>query len=291
MGHVARAEIGILGGTGLYDLPGLEGARDVEIATPFGKPSAPLRLGRLQGRDVAFLARHGRRHHLLPSEIPYRANIWALKSLGVEKVISPSAVGSLQEGLPPRRLVVPNQILDRTRHRPDTFFGEGIVAHVSLADPYSETLRRILIVAGEAVGCRIHDGGTYLCMEGPQFSTRAESQWYRSAGCVVIGMTGVTEARLCREAEIAFASISMVTDYDAWREDEDGVSADEILTVLRENADDAAKVVEAAIPRIPAGPLPENTSLDMAIVTPLEAVPAATLEKLEPILARIRSRS
>lgn len=291
MQEAARAEIGILGGTGLYDMPGLEGARDVEIETPYGKPSAAFRVGSVEGREVAFLARHGRHHQLLPSEIPYRANVWALKSLGVEKVISPSAVGSLRESLPPRRLVVPSQIIDRTRHRPDSFFGEGIVVHVSLADPYSETLRRILILAGEEVGCRIHDGGTYLCMEGPQFSTRAESQWYRSAGCDVIGMTSVTEARLCREAEIAYVSISMVTDYDAWRVDEAGVTAEEIVAVLRDNADDATKVVRAAIPKIPRGSLPENTSLETAILTPLDAVPAATLERLAPLLARVRSRA
>ncbi len=284
----ARAEIGVLGGTGLYDLAGLEDVEDVVVDTPFGRPSAPIRVGTIEGRRVAFLARHGPKHTLLPTEIPYRANVWAFRALGVRKVFSPSAVGSLREHLPPRTLVVPDQILDRTRHRPDTFFGQGLVAHVSLADPFSPALRDALVEGASRAGHAVHEGGTYLCMEGPQFSTRAESRWYRSVGCDVIGMTCVSEARLCREAEIAFASLSLVTDFDAWREAEEGVRAAEILDVLRENAMAATDIVRAAIPLVPAGDLPEMHALETAMVTPLDAVPAATLDRLAPILAPYR---
>ncbi|MFV1959245.1 MAG: MTAP family purine nucleoside phosphorylase, partial [Planctomycetota bacterium] len=206
MDDAANAEIGILGGTGLYELPGLDDVRSVEIDTPYGAPSSPIVLGKLGGRRIAFLARHGPGHRLLPMEIPYRANVWALKSLGVGKVFSPSAVGSLREEIPPRTFVVPDQIVDRTRHRDDTFFGDGLVAHVSMADPFSPALRRIAARAARKVGRRVREGGTYVCMEGPQFSTRAESRWYRAQGWHVIGMTCVTEARLCREAEVAYAS-------------------------------------------------------------------------------------
>src|SRR5688572_6706421 len=210
----STAEIGVLGGTGLYDMDDLEDAHDIEMDTPFGKPSAPFRLGVLGGRRVAFLARHGAGHALLPSEIPYRANVFAMKLLGVSKCLSVGAVGSLREDLPPRTLVVPDQFLDRTRHRADTFFGEGAVAHVSMAEPFAPALRRVLVAAARARGHEVADGGTYLCMEGPQFSTRAESLWYRSLGCSVIGMTNLTEARLCREAEIAYATLSLVTDFE-----------------------------------------------------------------------------
>jgi 5'-methylthioadenosine phosphorylase len=281
-----RAEIGILGGTGLYDMPGLEDVEDVEVETPYGLPSAPLRLGTLEGRRVAFLARHGPHHTLLPGEIPYRANVWALKVLGVSKVLSPSAVGSLREALPPRTLVVPDQILDRTRQRAGTFFGEGIVVHVSLGDPFSEGMRRAILDGARAIGRAVHDGGTYVCMEGPQFSTRAESRWYRGAGGDVIGMTAVTEARLCREAEIAYASLSMVTDFDAWREAEGTVTAAEILDVLRSNAASATEILRAAVPRVPEGSLPENESLRTAIVTPLDRVPPERIERLRPLLDR-----
>lgn len=278
------AEIGILGGTGLYDLPGLQDARDLELDTPYGRPSAPLRLGTLRGRQVAFLARHGHGHRLLPTEIPYRANVYALKLLGVTKCYSVGAVGSLREELPPRSLVVPDQFFDRTRHRPDTFFGDGVVAHVSLAEPFAPALRRTLVEAGRATGHPVTDGGTYLCMEGPQFSTRAESLWYRSLGCAVIGMTNLTEARLCREAEIAFATLSLVTDYDAWRPHEAGVDAAEILAVLRDNAHVAHEVLLEAVPSTPAGPLPENRVLAAALVTPLDRIPVATRGRLLPFL-------
>lgn len=280
--HVA--EVGVFGGTGLYDLPGLEDAHDLDLDTPWGRPSAPVRVGRLGGRRVAFLARHGHGHHLLPTEIPYRANVYAMKVLGVTCCYSVGAVGSLREELPPRSLVVPDQFIDRTRHRVDTFFGEGLVAHVSLAEPFAPALRRVLLEAARAVGHPAADGGTYLCMEGPQFSTRAESLMYRAQGASIIGMTNLTEARLCREAEIAFATLSLVTDYDAWRPHEAGVDAAEILAVLRDNTHVAHEVLAAAIPRTPTEPLPEHRALATALVTPLARLPAALRDRLAPLL-------
>jgi 5'-methylthioadenosine phosphorylase len=284
MGGAGQAEIGIFGGTGLYEMEGLGDARDLDVETPFGKPSSRIRVGTLEGRRVAFLSRHDLGHRLLPSEIPYRANVYAMKTLGVGKVVSAGAVGSLREDLPPRTLVVPDQFIDRTHHRPDTFFGEGVVVHVSLADPFAPAVRRALVEGARATGHDVRDGGSYLCMEGPQFSTRAESVWYRAMGCHVIGMTAITEARLCREAEIAYAALSLVTDYDAWRPHEAGVDASEILAVLKENVQAGREVVRAAVARIPTGDLPENRSLESAIVTPLDRIPAETRRRLLPIL-------
>ncbi|NNF57751.1 MAG: S-methyl-5'-thioadenosine phosphorylase, partial [Rhodothermaceae bacterium] len=255
------------------------------VETPYGAPSSDIRVGSLGGRRVAFLARHGEGHRLLPTEIPYRANVYALKMLGVSKVLAASAVGSLREDLPPRSLVVPDQFLDRTRHRQDTFFGDGLVVHVSLAEPFSEGLRAVLLEAARAAGEHVTDGGTYLSMEGPQFSTRAESVFYKASGCSVIGMTGVTEARLCREAELAYANLNLVTDYDAWRPAEAGVDASEILEVLRHNSHVATEVLRRAVPAVPREPLPANSVLQTAIITPLETVPAETLERLGAILA------
>jgi len=282
----ANAEIGIFGGTGIYDLDDIQDVRDEWLETPYGAPSAHFRIGTVCGRRVAFLARHGEFHRLLPSEIPYKANVWAMKKLGVRKILSPSAVGSLREELPPRTLVVPDQYLDRTRHRPDTFFGDGIVAHVSLGDPFSEGLRQALVTGAKSLDLPVQDGGTYVCMEGPQFSTRAESKWYRSLGGDVIGMTSLTEARLCREAEIAYASLCMVTDYDAWRESEEAVVVSEILEVLKANVEAARQVLCATMPHVPEGPLPENDSLAHAILTPLHEVPEETKIRLGPILGR-----
>lgn len=285
MAPLPQAEIGIVGGTGLYDMQDLADVRDIEIDTPFGPPSSPLRCGRIEGRTVAFLARHGPGHRFLPAEVPYRANAYALKTLGVSKVLATAAVGSLVEALPPRALVVPDQLYDRTRHRRDTFFGDGLVAHVSLAEPFAPALRQALLDAAAAVGHAAHDGGTYVCMEGPQFSTRAESLHYKACGFTVIGMTAYTEARLFREAEIAYANLNLVTDYDAWRLDESGVDTAEILAVLRDNSHVAREVLRATVPQLPAGPLPENAVLAAAMVTPLDRVPAATRARLAPILA------
>ncbi len=283
MATAGQAEIGLIGGTGLYEMDGLDGSREIEVETPFGRPSSSIRLGSLAGRRVAFLSRHGPGHRLLPTEIPYRANIYALRSLGVTKVISSSAVGSLREELPPRTLVVPDQYVDRTRHRVDTFFGDGVVAHVSLADPCAPAMRRVLLDALVALGYPAVDGATYVCMEGPQFSTRAESLAYRAAGWHLIGMTSLTEARLAREAEIAYANLCLVTDYDAWRPHE-AVDAAEILAVLRENSHRAEAVLKDAVARVPPGPLPENRALDSALVTPLEKIPDAARRRLAAIL-------
>lgn len=288
MSELPQAEIGILGGTGLYRMEGFDEAEALEVETPYGPPSSAIRVGELDGRRIAFIARHGPGHRLLPTEIPYRANVYAFKLLGVSKVLSAGAVGSLQEYLPPRTLVVPDQFFDRTRHRPDTFFGDGLVAHVSMADPFSPALRATLLEAAAKAGHAAHDGGTYVCMEGPQFSSRSESNFYRTLKASVIGMTTLSEARLCREAEIAFASLSMVTDYDCWRPEEEGVDAAEILGVLKDNADVAQRVLRTAIALAPADPLPDNDVLSRALVTPLDQVPEATLARLEAILASHR---
>jgi 5'-methylthioadenosine phosphorylase len=280
-----RAEIGLIGGTGLYDMAGLAGVEELDVDTPFGKPSSKVRVGTLAGRRVAFLARHGPGHRLLPTEIPYRANVYALKSLGVSKVFSSSAVGSLREELPPRTLVVPDQYVDRTRHRVDTFFGEGVAAHVSLADPCAPALRRALLEAATATGSPAVDGGTYVCMEGPQFSTRAESLAYRAQGWHLIGMTSLTEARLAREAEIAYASLCLVTDYDAWRPHDEAVQTNEILAVLKENSHRAEAVLRDAVARAPRGPLPENHALATALVTPVAKIPPEARRRLAAILA------
>jgi 5'-methylthioadenosine phosphorylase len=280
-----RAEIGIIGGTGLYDMEGIEEIRDLDLETPFGPPSSQIRTGVLYGRRVAFLARHGEGHRLLPTEIPYRANIYALKMLGVTKILAASAVGSLKEELPPRMLVVPDQFLDRTRHRPDTFFGDGIVVHVSLAEPFSEALRNALLQAARDRGYEVTAGGTQICMEGPQFSTRAESLIWKGLGCSVIGMTGLTEARLAREAEIAYATLNLVTDYDAWRPEEAGVDAAEIMAVLRDNAHVGKDVLRRAVALVPKGALPENGVLATSMITPLDRVPEATKKRLQAILA------
>jgi len=281
----SAAEIGIIGGTGLYDMEGLEEIQDLDLETPYGKPSSPVRTGLLRERRVAFIARHGPGHRFLPTEVPYRANIYALKLLGVSKLFGASAVGSLREELPPRMLVVPDQFLDRTRHRADTFFGDGLVVHVSMAEPFSEPMRRALIQAARDRAHDVQDGGTQICMEGPQFSTRAESLIWKRLGCDVIGMTALTEARLAREAEIAYASLNLVTDYDAWREEESGVEAAEIMAVLKDNAHVGQAVLRRAVALAPKGDLPENHALRTALITPLAQVPGATKERLAAILA------
>jgi 5'-methylthioadenosine phosphorylase len=248
----ARAEIGVIGGSGLYDFPGLERARDVRLRTPFGDPSAPFRVGVLEGRRVAFLARHGLGHRLLPSEINFRANLYGLKMLGVERVFSASAVGSMKEEIRPLDVVVPDQMIDRTLGRPRTFFGGGVAAHVAMADPFCAELRWILIAAARNSGARVHEGGAYVCIEGPQFSTRAESQVYRSWGVSVIGMTNQPEARLAREAELCYATLALVTDYDCWHRGEEDVSVEAVLDNLRRNADTAVAALRAAVRGVPA---------------------------------------
>jgi 5'-methylthioadenosine phosphorylase len=284
----ARAEIGVLGGSGLYALAGLESFEEVRVDTPFGAPSDAFRIGALEGRRVAFLARHGREHRLLPSEINFRANLWAMKSLGVSRVLSASAVGSMRESIRPRDVVLPDQFIDRTRGRASTFFGGGIVAHVAFADPVCPEVRRALLDAARRLGASAHNGGTYLCMEGPAFSTRAESLLYRSWGVDVIGMTNLQEAKLAREAEICYATLALVTDYDCWHAEEEDVSISAVLENLRANAALAASVLRDAARSLPATreACGCGRALENAIITQRDAIPAEAVERLRPIVGR-----
>ena len=279
------AEIGIIGGSGLYSMPGLTNVREDVVETPFGAPSDAFVLGEIEGRQVAFLARHGRGHRLLPSELNFRANIFAMKMLGVERILSVSAVGSLKEEHKPTDFVMPDQFIDRTFARVGTFFGDGIVAHVGFGDPVCATVMDTFVVACNAVGVVGKRGGTYVCMEGPQFSTRAESNLYRSWGADVIGMTNLQEAKLAREAEICYATMAMVTDYDCWREGHDDVTVDQIVAVMHQNAENAAKVVKAAITSMPKDRTCACASaLKYAVLTDRKAIPAATKERLGLLL-------
>jgi len=276
-----KAEIGIIGGSGLYAMPGLTHVHEERVATPFGDPSDAFILGELERRKVAFLARHGRGHRILPSELNFRANLYAMKALGVERILSVSAVGSLKEEHKPTDFVIPDQFIDRTFARTSTFFGEGIVAHVAFGDPVCATVSSAFTKACAEVGVVGKSGGTYVCMEGPQFSTRAESNLYRSWGADVIGMTNLQEAKLAREAEICYATLAMVTDYDCWREGHDDVTVDQIVAVLHQNAENAGKVVKAAVRAMPA----ERTcgcssALKFAILTDPKVIPDAVREKL-----------
>ena len=280
-----QAEIGIIGGSGLYSMPGLSKAKEVRLKTPFGQPSDVYVLGRLEGRKVAFLARHGRGHRILPSELNFRANIYGFKQLGVERIVSVSAVGSLKEEHKPLDFVIPDQFFDRTRHRVDTFFGHGIVAHVSFADPICSQLARVVEDACRKAGVTGKRGGTYVCMEGPQFSTKAESNVYRSWGMDVIGMTNLQEAKLAREAEICYVSISMVTDYDCWHPAHDAVTVDQVVAVLLKNAGNATKVLRETVAVMPAERSCKcGSALAHAILTDPKKIPAATRRKLKLIL-------
>lgn len=280
-------EYGMIGGSGFYEMPGFVETRRLSLTTPFGSPSGPFVVGDLAGRRVAFLARHGENHHLLPTEVNYRANIYGFKVLGARGILSASAVGSLRETLAPGTVVVPAQLVDRTRHRADTFFGGGIVAHVSLADPFCATLRSRLAEACRAAGVPVHEGGTYLCMEGPQFSTRAESELYRSWGMDVIGMTNLQEAKLAREAELCYATLALVTDYDCWHLGHEQVTAEAIFRVLAQNTQNAKKILQGAL----VSPIPENCrcrhALDSAIATRRDRWPDETYHRLRPLLARL----
>jgi len=279
--ELSQARLGVLGGSGLYAMDGLEDLREITVETPFGSPSDQLRLGRIGDLEVVFLARHGRHHSFSPSEVPYRANLWALRSLGVRWILSVSAVGSLQEQCRPLDMLVPDQFIDRTHQRPLSFFGDGLVAHVGVADPFCPVLSRILADVGESLmpeGRTLHRGGTYLCMEGPAFSTRAESELYRSWGCSVIGMTNHTEARLAREAEMAYSTLAMVTDYDCWHEEHDAVTVEMVIDNLRSNAQLAQQIVAMAAERVAAQRPPSSAhqALRHALMTPQAAVPPAT---------------
>ncbi len=280
-----QAEIGIIGGSGLYSMPGFTDVQEVRQQTPFGDPSDPYVVGTLQGRKVAFLARHGRGHRLMPTELNFRANIYGFKQLGVERILSVSAVGSLKEEHKPLDFVVPDQFFDRTRHRIDTFFGEGVVAHIAFADPICPELAKVIESACGKSGVNAKHGGTYLCMEGPQFSTKAESNIYRSWGMDVIGMTNLQEAKLAREAEICYVTVAMVTDYDCWHPHHDSVTVDQIVAVLVKNADNAAKVIREAVAAMPAGRSCKcGSTLAHAILTDRDKIPAATRQKLSLIL-------
>ena len=285
-----HADVGLIGGTGLYHMKGLEDVRDVVMDTPFGKPSDPLLLGTLRGRRVAFVARHGRDHRLLPTELPYLANLYALKSLGVRQVLAVSAVGSLRAEIAPRSLVVPDQTIDVTRHRRTTFFGDGVVAHVALGDPFCAGLRATLIASVAATGGTAFPRGTYIGMEGPQFSTRAESLRHRSWGGDIVGMTNATEARLAREAEMCYATLALVTDYDAWRPHEVTVETSEILTLLREMGDTAAAVLSQALAALPDGDCACRHALEPALVTRFDRISPEARTRLKAILDPLEAR-
>jgi 5'-methylthioadenosine phosphorylase len=283
---VADVEIGILGGTGLYEASELEGAREIHLETPFGPPSGAYVTGTLRGRKVAFLARHGRGHVLSPTEINFRANVYGFKLLGAGRILSASAVGSLREEIHPMDVVLPDQFFDRTRQRPQTFFGGGVVAHVSLADPTCAVVREALANGCAAAGARTHRGGTYLCIEGPQFSTRAESEFFRRAvDASVIGMTNLPEARLAREAEICYGTIALVTDYDCWHATEEPVTVEALLGYLKRNAATARKVIAAAVEAMPqVRDCPCATALDSAIITDPARVGPEARARLRAIL-------
>jgi len=282
-----QAEIGIIGGSGLYSMPGLTKAKEVRINTPFGKPSDAYTVGTLEGRKVAFLARHGRGHRILPTELNFRANIHGFRQLGVERIVSISAVGSLKEDHKPLEFVIPDQFFDRTRHRVDTFFGNGIVAHIAFADPVCPDLARVVEAACQKAGVTGKRGGTYLCMEGPQFSTKAESNVYRSWGMDVIGMTNLQEAKLAREAELCYVTVAMVTDYDCWHPHHDSVTVDQIVGVLLKNAENATSVLRETVAAMPEGRSCKcGSSLAHAILTDRSKIPAATRKKLKLILGK-----
>ena len=282
-----QAEIGIIGGSGLYAMPGLTEVHELAIPTPFGDPSDALVLGMLEGRRVAFLARHGRGHRLLPSELNFRANIYALKSVGVAQILSVSAVGSLKEEHKPTDFVIPDQFIDRTFDRSATFFGDGIVGHVAFGDPVCATVSGALASACAACGVVGTRGGTYVCIEGPQFSTRAESNLYRSWGADIIGMTNLQEAKLAREAELCYATLAMVTDYDCWRAGHDDVTVEQVIAVMHQNTANASSVVREAVKLLPTErSCACATAAQFAIMTNREFVPTATREKLDLLFGK-----
>lgn len=282
-----QANIGVIGGTGLYDIEGLTDIEEVEIDTPFGKPSDAITIGRLEGVRVAFLPRHGKGHRISPSELPVRANIYALKSLGVEHIIAVCSAGSFKKEIEPGHLVIPDQLIDRTKGRTNSFFGDGIVAHIAFADPFCPTLCQVLCKSAKETGASVHPKGTFVVMEGPAFSTRAESQLYRSWGADIIGMTALPEAKLAREAEICYSIIGCVTDYDSWMERSEPVTIDAILNVLRRNIDTARKIIKLAVSRIPEKrDCSCATALEAAIVTDPELIPAEQKKKLNRLIGK-----
>ncbi|MBW4580027.1 MAG: S-methyl-5'-thioadenosine phosphorylase [Tildeniella nuda ZEHNDER 1965/U140] len=288
---MSQAAIGIIGGSGLYKMEALKDVEEVTIDTPFGKPSDAIILGTIDGTRVAFLARHGRNHHLTPSELPFRANIYAMKSLGVQYLISASAVGSLKQEAKPLDMVVPDQFIDRTKNRASTFFGDGIVAHIAFGDPVCHNLANVLsdaVASLNLTDVNLHRGGTYVCMEGPAFSTKAESNLYRSWGATIIGMTNLPEAKLAREAEIAYATLALVTDYDCWHPDHDSVTVELVIANLQRNAVNAQKVIQETVLRLSENPPTSDahSALKYAILTPLDKVSDATKAKLNLLLQK-----
>ena len=286
-----EAKIGIIGGSGLYKMDALKDVEEVKIDTPFGPPSDAFILGTLEGTRVAFLARHGRNHTLLPSELPFRSNIYGMKQLGVQYLISASAVGSLKEEVKPLDMVVPDQFIDRTKNRVSTFFGDGIVAHIAFGDPVCHQLAGILadaVASLQLPDVTLHRGGTYICMEGPAFSTKAESHLYRSWGATIIGMTNLPEAKLAREAEIAYATLALATDYDCWHPGHDSVTVEMVVANLQRNALNAQKVIQETVRRVTENPpiSDAHSALKYAILTPLDKIPGATKEKLALLLKK-----
>jgi 5'-methylthioadenosine phosphorylase len=282
-----RARVGIIGGSGLYAMPGFTVQEEVNLQTPFGEPSDAYIMGQLEGVDVAFLARHGRGHRLSPSELNFRANIYGMKSLGVEQILSLSAVGSLKEEHKPLDFVIPDQFLDRTRGRISTFFGDGVVAHISFADPVCSQLAELVHQLAGEIGITSKKGGTYLCMEGPAFSTRAESNLYRSWGMDVIGMTNLQEAKLAREAELCYVTIAMVTDYDCWHEEHDAVTVDQIIDVLKRNAANACQLVRHVVGRLPTERTCKcSSALKHAIITDRAVIPQAAKDRLGLLIGK-----
>jgi 5'-methylthioadenosine phosphorylase len=282
---LAEAEIGIIGGSGLYNMPGLTDTREVRVDTPFGEPSDAYIVGKLEGRSVAFLARHGRGHRISPSELNFRANIFGLKQLGVERILSLSAVGSLKEEHKPTDFVIPDQFIDRTKLRISTFFGNGIVGHIPFADPVCPEVANTFSAACKQANVKGKQGGTYICIEGPQFSTKAESHLYRSWGCDIIGMTAIQEAKLAREAEICYASLAMVTDYDCWHPGHDAVTVEQVVAVLNQNASNACNVIRLAVAALPKEKKCKcGSALEFAVMTDRSKIPAEARQRLGLLL-------
>jgi 5'-methylthioadenosine phosphorylase len=281
--------IAVIGGSGLYDLEGIESVSEEVVDTPFGEPSSPIVRGRIGETDLLFLARHGIGHRLIPSEVNYRANIWALKSLGAQQVISVSAVGSMREDIHPGELIIVDQFIDRTKGRPSTFFGDGLVGHVDFADPVCPGLAARLLAATETAGVTAHAGGTLMVMEGPAFSTRAESRMHRQLGVDLIGMTAMPEAKLAREAELCYATLAMATDYDCWHETEEDVSVMSVIEILKQNVENARAVLKAVAAERRGGErgCSCSTSLEHAIITERKVIPEAAIERLAPIVGRV----
>ena len=280
-------KLGVIGGSGLYDLEGLTNIEEIQMSTPFGDPSDAYICGELHNIPIVFLPRHGKGHRILPSEIPFLANIWGLKKLGVTHLISVGAVGSLKEEIAPGHIVFPDQFIDLTRHRRSTFYGNGVVVHAQFGDPVCDNLKNLLQDAAKDVGVTYHEGGTYICMEGPLFSTRAESNLYRSWGASIIGMTNAQEAKLAREAEIDFATIALATDYDCWHQSEEEVTIEQILKVMGENVENTKKIISAAVEQLtPSFPCTQSNALQYSVITQKDQIPPKTREDLDIIIGK-----